>query len=149
MPWLRWSAARFSPQRPRFMPVSVHVGYVVDKVTLGQVFLHFGFSLLIPYHCGSPYSYITLWMNNRHVGSRSSDTYAVSPHQHEHHYRNLHLAVLHTVELRLSRLTGDSSFHSKAVTYHRTTLNLNRKNTVLRDSNFFTYNTLLQYKRCD
>jgi hypothetical protein len=29
----------FSLQRPGFTPMSVHVGFVVDKVALGQVFL--------------------------------------------------------------------------------------------------------------
>jgi hypothetical protein len=28
-----------SPRRPWFVPWSVHVGFVVDKVALGQVFL--------------------------------------------------------------------------------------------------------------
>jgi hypothetical protein len=39
VPWLRRLVTSPSPQRPRFMPRSVHVGFVVDKVALGQVFL--------------------------------------------------------------------------------------------------------------
>jgi hypothetical protein len=37
--WLRSLVAGFSPRRPGFAPGSIHVGFVVDKVTLGQVFL--------------------------------------------------------------------------------------------------------------
>jgi hypothetical protein len=40
VPWLRWLVAGFSPRRRR----SGHVGFVVDKVALGQVFSeYFGF----------------------------------------------------------------------------------------------------------
>jgi hypothetical protein len=38
VPWLRWLVAGLSPRRPGFDPGSVHVGFVVDKVALGQVF---------------------------------------------------------------------------------------------------------------
>jgi hypothetical protein len=38
-PWLWQLVASLSPQRPRFEPRLVRVGFVVDKVTLGQVFL--------------------------------------------------------------------------------------------------------------
>jgi hypothetical protein len=38
VPWLRRFVAGLPPQRPEFDPGSVHVGFVVDKVTLGQVF---------------------------------------------------------------------------------------------------------------
>jgi hypothetical protein len=31
--------ADLSPRRPGFMPMSVHVRFVMDKVSLGQVFL--------------------------------------------------------------------------------------------------------------
>jgi hypothetical protein len=31
--------AIFSPHRPGFVPKAVHMGYVVDKVALGQAFL--------------------------------------------------------------------------------------------------------------
>jgi hypothetical protein len=39
VPWLRLLAAGLPPRRPGFDPGSVHVGFVMDKVTLGQVFL--------------------------------------------------------------------------------------------------------------
>jgi hypothetical protein len=69
---------------PRFVPRSVHVGYVVDEVALGQVFSEFfGFPLSISsFHHGSPYSYIW-WMNNR---PQFRDI--VSPHRHEQHQQN-------------------------------------------------------------
>jgi hypothetical protein len=38
VPWLRRLAAGLPPRRPGFNPGSVHVGFVVDKVALGQVF---------------------------------------------------------------------------------------------------------------
>jgi hypothetical protein len=39
VPWLKWLVAVLSPSRPGFAPGSVHVGFVVDKVVLGQVSL--------------------------------------------------------------------------------------------------------------
>jgi hypothetical protein len=39
VPWLRSLAAGLSPRRPGFAPGSIHVGFVVDKMALGQVFL--------------------------------------------------------------------------------------------------------------
>jgi hypothetical protein len=38
VPWLRRLVVGLSPRRPGFDPGSVHVGFVVDKVALGQVF---------------------------------------------------------------------------------------------------------------
>jgi hypothetical protein len=38
VPWLRRLAAGLPPRRPGFDPGSVHVGFVVDKMALGQVF---------------------------------------------------------------------------------------------------------------
>jgi hypothetical protein len=38
VPWLRRLAAGLPPRRPGFDPGPVHVGFVVDKVALGQVF---------------------------------------------------------------------------------------------------------------
>jgi hypothetical protein len=37
MPWLRVLVTGLSPQMPKFVPRSVHVGSVVDKVERGQV----------------------------------------------------------------------------------------------------------------
>jgi hypothetical protein len=39
VPWLRRLVAGLPPRRPGFDPGLIHVGFVVDKVTLGQVFL--------------------------------------------------------------------------------------------------------------
>jgi hypothetical protein len=39
VPWQRSLVAGLSPRRPGFAPGSIYVGFVVDKVTLGQVFL--------------------------------------------------------------------------------------------------------------
>jgi hypothetical protein len=39
MPWLRWLVADLSMRRARFASRSVHVGFEVDEVALGQVFL--------------------------------------------------------------------------------------------------------------
>jgi len=44
VPWLRQLFASLSLQRPGLNPRSVHVGFLVERVTLGQVFvpvLHF------------------------------------------------------------------------------------------------------------
>jgi hypothetical protein len=38
VPWLRQLVAGIPPRRPGFDPGSVHVGFVVDKVAVGQVF---------------------------------------------------------------------------------------------------------------
>jgi hypothetical protein len=38
VPWLRRLVVGLPPRRPGFDPGSVHVGFVVDKVALGQVF---------------------------------------------------------------------------------------------------------------
>ena len=39
VPWLRPLVAGLSPRTPGFDPGSVHLGFVVDKVAVGQVFL--------------------------------------------------------------------------------------------------------------
>jgi hypothetical protein len=39
VPWLRRLTAGLLPRRPGFDPGSDHVGFAVDKVALGQVFL--------------------------------------------------------------------------------------------------------------
>jgi hypothetical protein len=38
VPWFRRLVAGLSPWKPGFDPGSVHVGFVVDNVALGQVF---------------------------------------------------------------------------------------------------------------
>jgi hypothetical protein len=37
--WFRLLVASFSPRKTRFNPMSVDMGFVVDEVALGQVFL--------------------------------------------------------------------------------------------------------------
>jgi hypothetical protein len=54
VPWVRWLVAGLSPRRPGFAPGSVHVGFVVDKVALGQVFLR-----VLPFY---PVSIIPPWL---------------------------------------------------------------------------------------
>jgi hypothetical protein len=39
VPWLRLLVACLSARRPGFAPRSIHVGFVVGKVALGQIFL--------------------------------------------------------------------------------------------------------------
>jgi hypothetical protein len=39
VPWLRWLVVGLSLRSPGFSLGSIHVGFVVDKVALGQVFL--------------------------------------------------------------------------------------------------------------
>jgi hypothetical protein len=76
MPWLRQLVVGLSPRRPGFTPGSIHVGIVVDKVTLGQVVLQvlrLSPVNIIPRGC--PYTCITSTMNNSPVGGRSSEIY--------------------------------------------------------------------------
>jgi hypothetical protein len=75
MLWLRRLGISLSLLRTGFVPGSVHVGFVVHKVVLGQVSLRgHWFRLSVSFHCGSPCSYIIWGMNSRPVGSRSSET---------------------------------------------------------------------------
>jgi hypothetical protein len=62
---LRRLVAGLSSQRPGFMPVSVHVGFVVDKMALGQVYLP---TSLVP-----PVSIIPSVLNT-HISSRELAT---------------------------------------------------------------------------
>jgi hypothetical protein len=39
VPWLRWLVAGLSQWRPRFIAGTVHAGFVVEKVAMGQVSL--------------------------------------------------------------------------------------------------------------
>jgi hypothetical protein len=51
VPWLRRLVAGLPPRRPVFDPESVHVGFLVEKVAMGQVFPeYFGFPLSISFH---------------------------------------------------------------------------------------------------
>jgi hypothetical protein len=51
VPWLRRLVAGFPPLRPEFEPGSNHVGFIVDKVALRQVFFeYFGLPYLFAFH---------------------------------------------------------------------------------------------------
>jgi hypothetical protein len=51
VPWLRQLVARLLRRRPVFDPGSVHVGFVVDKVALGQGFPeYFGLPQSVSFH---------------------------------------------------------------------------------------------------
>jgi hypothetical protein len=69
VPWPRLLAACLPPRRPGFDPGSVHVGFVVDKVALGQVFSeHFSFPLSVSFHRCSVTKKGT--KNNYHIDHR-------------------------------------------------------------------------------
>jgi hypothetical protein len=69
-----------STRRPEIVPGSVHVGFVVDKVALGQVYTHV---FICQHHCSwTSYSYHMWGVNSTPVCGRSSETY--SPYGHEH-----------------------------------------------------------------
>jgi len=75
VPWLRRLVAGLSPRRPGFAPGSVHVGFVVDKVALGQVFLR-----VLRF---SPVSIIPPWFSILiyHLGDEQQFRDVVSPHR--------------------------------------------------------------------
>jgi hypothetical protein len=76
MPWLRWLISSLSPQK--HTTESVHVGFVVNKVALGQVFLQilpFSHVNIIPpwlsmliYHLGDE-QYAPWWLQFRDIVS--------------------------------------------------------------------------------
>jgi hypothetical protein len=75
VPWIRLLASTISPRRLRFVPGSVHVGFVMDKVTMWRFYFElFGFPLSVSFHAGSSYSYTARGINNWHLGGSSSET---------------------------------------------------------------------------
>jgi hypothetical protein len=77
VPWFRRLVVYLSPRCTGFAPASMYeyVGFVMDKVALGQVFLRvFGFSLSILFHRRSPYPYIIWGMNTTSISGSSSET---------------------------------------------------------------------------
>lgn len=72
MTWPSHGSGGLSPRRP----ASVYVGFVVDKVVPGQVFLCvLPFILSISFHRSSTHIYIVIWrLNNKPAGGRSSDS---------------------------------------------------------------------------
>jgi hypothetical protein len=81
VPWLRRLVAGLSPRRSGFDPGSVHVGFVVDKVALGQ---YFGFSLSIhstgvPLKWKSRNSIFITGLHNKPLGCSASVASAGGP----------------------------------------------------------------------
>jgi hypothetical protein len=68
VPWLRRLVAGLSARRPGFNLGSVHLGFVVDKVALGQVFSkYFGFSLPISFRrCSSTRKGLIIFITGLH-----------------------------------------------------------------------------------
>jgi hypothetical protein len=69
MLWLRQLVTGLSLRRPGFVPGSLHVGFVVDKVALEQVSLHV-FLFFVgsggQYHCSVAIHTLIIWgMNSR------------------------------------------------------------------------------------
>jgi hypothetical protein len=96
VPELRRLVAGFSPQRPGFEPRSGHVGFVVDKVALGQVFSeYFGF----------PCQFSFLGLLRTHLSSGAGTigqlvaTYqvdSVTPKRKKLNYTKLHTSLTHS-----------------------------------------------------
>jgi hypothetical protein len=78
VPWLGRLVTIFPPRRPGFEPGSVHVGFVVDKVALWQVFPPSSSVFFCQYHHSTrvPYPHIIWRKNNRSVGDRSWETWS-------------------------------------------------------------------------
>jgi hypothetical protein len=73
MPQLRQLVAGFSPWRPGFKPGSGHVGFVVDKVALGQVFSeYFGFPRQFEFHRLLHHHHVIWGWYNRPDSGRST-----------------------------------------------------------------------------
>jgi hypothetical protein len=73
-------------RKPAFAPGSVHVGFVVDKVALGQ-----GFLPSVSFRRSCPCSYIAWRMNNRPVGGRNSETSSHPIDTKNNNNNNIHL----------------------------------------------------------
>jgi hypothetical protein len=93
VPWLRRLVAGHSPRRSGFAPGSVRMGFVVQKVALGQAFLQvlwFSTASVIPpwlfiltYHLGDE-QLARCWPQFRDV---------VSPHRHEQQQQLVYILV--------------------------------------------------------
>jgi hypothetical protein len=60
VPWLKRLVSGLSSRCPGFAPGTIHAGFVVDKVALGQVSPRYSiFHLSISFHRRSPYSWTT------------------------------------------------------------------------------------------
>jgi hypothetical protein len=82
IPWQL--VGELSPRSPEFSPGSIHVGFVVDKVALVQVFFSevFGFPLSVSFHRRSRYLCVIWGMNSMPVNGSSSET-QISPHKNQ------------------------------------------------------------------
>jgi hypothetical protein len=78
VPWLRRLVAGLSPRRHGFAPELIYVGFVVDKVALGQIFLRvLRFSPVnMSFHAAALQIHITWGMNNMSASGSSSETYS-------------------------------------------------------------------------
>jgi hypothetical protein len=64
VPWLRLLVPGFPPRRPKFEPGSENVGFVVDKVALGQVFSqYFGFPYQFSFHRPLHIHHLSSWVD--------------------------------------------------------------------------------------
>jgi hypothetical protein len=87
VPWFRLSIAGLSPRRPGFDPGSVHVGFTLGKVALGQVFprvLRFvlvNFNLPVLQYKKKPETLITfiICLHNKPQGCGASVASAARP----------------------------------------------------------------------
>jgi hypothetical protein len=78
-PYLKRLVAGFPPRRPGFKPGSTHVGFVVDKLAVGQVSSeYFGFPCQSSFHNHHHLSIIWGWYNRLVVAAVPRDS--VSPH---------------------------------------------------------------------
>jgi hypothetical protein len=80
---LRWLVAGFPPRRFGFEPRSGHVGFVVDRVALGQVFSkYFGFPCQFSFPTTDPHSSSSIIQDwyNRTISGRRTKMDSVSPH---------------------------------------------------------------------
>jgi hypothetical protein len=111
VPWLRSLVAGLSPRRPGFAPGSIHVGFVVDRVALGQVFLRvLRFSPVnISFHSRSPNPYHlgNAWYANvsRHprLGTRSTPSSGVKRKRTTAEYADIHCMCDGSNSWRLSK----------------------------------------------
>jgi hypothetical protein len=66
--WFRWLVASHSQRKHGFTPWSVHAGFAVDKVSVGQVFLGvLPLLLSLSFHRCSPHARVRWGINNKHV----------------------------------------------------------------------------------
>jgi hypothetical protein len=94
MPWLRWLVIRLALLKPGFTLRSIHVGFVVEKVALGQVFIRvlwFSPFNIIPPRLNN---HIIWRMNNRPIGGQSSEAHSHSINMNNHSATQVHLKLI-------------------------------------------------------